>query len=149
MGIELGYALLHSIFQETIFFNVTWLISIALTGLTLLLISRDPEDWKKLALPVMTGWHIVGIAPFIVVYLATGIFFITSHLGTHVIGQLLTAFRLTKTSVNIPSKIKIKRRPIFGNQSDYSFDLNRMENEARDSYTFDLEELRKQQSGRK
>ena len=64
MAIELGYEFIRQIFIDTTIFDIGWAISVIVTILSLLIITRDTQEWKKLAFPVMVGWHIVGIPPF-------------------------------------------------------------------------------------
>ena len=56
------------------FFDTNMLLALGLLFLTALLISKKPQDWKYLALPITIMWHVVGITPNFMQYLGTGLF---------------------------------------------------------------------------
>lgn len=72
-GITLGYDLFRTFLIDTTTFNITWFVSILATWLSLATITKDKDQWKELAFPVMVGWHIAGLPPFILAYIAAGI----------------------------------------------------------------------------
>lgn len=93
MAIELGYNIFGDVLKDTIVFNTTWLINILATLFTLLAITRDTNKWKELALPVMIGWHIAGLAPSILMYIGASIIFVIDKLSLQTIGTLLSVFK--------------------------------------------------------
>lgn len=89
MAIELGFTLFKTVFENSVYFNIEWLMSLVLTGLTLLILTRDTQKWAQWAFPVMVMWHIAGISPFIVIYIASAIAFGISTLSLQTISALL------------------------------------------------------------
>ena len=90
MAIQTGFDLLYNIFVDTFIFNIGWLISVLLTFFTLMALSRNPKDWKTLAFPVMVAWHIIGIPPFFLLYIAMAMMYAIEALSLQTIGTLLT-----------------------------------------------------------
>lgn len=93
MAIQDGYDLLKAILVETTIFDLTWIVSLILTFLTLIIITRNKSEWKKLAFPVLIGWHVCGIKPHILLYIITSIMFVIEHLS---LTGLSTILKLTK-----------------------------------------------------
>lgn len=108
MGIELGLELIKTVIQDTYIFNISWIISAVLTMLTLLIITKDYNKWKTLAFPVMVGWHISGVTPFILLYMFGAIMFAIESLSVQVISGLLSA--TTKVFKENTEKIRQKQK---------------------------------------
>lgn len=89
MAIQLGFDLIKNIFLDTVVFNIDWIISVLLTFFTLLMLSRDVNDWKTLVFPVMVGWHVAGIPPFFLMYIAGAMLFAIESLSLQQIGTLI------------------------------------------------------------
>lgn len=90
MGIELGYNFISTVFLDTYIFNLSWLTSAFLVLLTMAILTRDYGQWKSLAFPVMVGWHIAGVTPFIGLYVIAGIMFAIENLSLNVVTGLAT-----------------------------------------------------------
>lgn len=75
MAIDVGLTQLGNFFGQTTVFGISWLIHLILTALTLAYLSKDPNDWKELSLPVVTLWHIVGIVPSFLIYILSALVF--------------------------------------------------------------------------
>lgn len=97
MAIDLGFTLLKNIFVDTYIFNIDWLLSAVITFLSLLWLSKDPNEWKTLAFPVMVGWHIAGLSPFFLLYIATAMMYAIESLSLQTIGQVITGVTRTAT----------------------------------------------------
>lgn len=105
MAIELGYAVIRDIFLDTMIFNTAWLLSALLTFITLLALSRDANRWKELAFPVMVGWHIAGVPPFFLLYIAAAIMFGIECLSLQFIGEALTLIKVPRSAEKKPDKL--------------------------------------------
>lgn len=110
MAIQTGYQLLKDVLLNTIVFDVTWLASIILTGLTLLILTRDWQKWKTLAFPVMMGWHIAGVPPFIIAYIASGIVFAIESFSLQTITGLLSTIKIPEAFTTEGLKQARKRK---------------------------------------
>lgn len=107
MGIEYGFELLNNTFTNTSIVNINWIVSIIFVIFTLLIITRDVNKWKTLALPVTILWHIIGIKPSFILYAITGIIFIVNILSIELIGNILEV--INKKNNNLLNKIRGKK----------------------------------------
>lgn len=89
MAIDLGYNVISNVFQNTYIFNTSWIISLIVTSITLMILTRDPEKWKEMWFPVTVLWHIAGITPFILVYVISAVLFVIEGLSIQTIGELV------------------------------------------------------------
>jgi len=89
MAIGNATTIMTTVFADTIIFNVTWLISLAITFLSLLILTRDANKWKILAFPVMLMWHIAGVPPNFLIYLVSAIVFAIEAMSLQTIGQIM------------------------------------------------------------
>lgn len=99
MAIDTAYTLLNSGFNELILFNVEWIISITVTFLSMLIVTRDVQKWKTLAFPIMLGWHICGLSPFFFAYLISAIVFAIEGISLSALGQVFStaSIRVART----------------------------------------------------
>lgn len=92
MAIEAGIELIKAIFVNTTILNIGWVMSLFLTLITLLIITRDTQKWQFLALPVTVMWHIAGVPPFIGIYMLEAIAFSITVLSTQTISGLIDTY---------------------------------------------------------
>lgn len=109
MAIDLGFSLFGTLFGDIFVFNISWIISILLTFITLTLISTNVKEWKTLSLPVILGWYVVGIRPFLGILVISGIFFVIDNLSIDVIGDVLTVSKDKKRKGIDLSKFKLPK----------------------------------------
>lgn len=96
MAIDTGLTLLGHIVQDMTVFNITWVLSLVATFLTLLIITRDVNKWKELLFPVMTGWYIAGLPPFFLLFIFAAIMYGIETLSIQLIGQVVNAIQFTR-----------------------------------------------------
>lgn len=106
MAIEQGLQAFGSIFQDTTVFGLNWIIALLLTLITLLLISKEPNDWKTIALPVTTLYHAMGITPSFLQYLLASIIFAIEIFSLQTIGNTIDVFRQHTTKLIKPNETK-------------------------------------------
>lgn len=142
MTIQLGYDLINELFGKISIFDSSWIISILLTVLTMLLLTRDTREWKQLAFPIMVGWHVAGVTPSILIYIGTAILFVVDVLSLEMLtGMVLEVRRqfkgtgtlFTKTTEDIQSetmkRISEAKRKGATAQHKYYNDLNKKKKE--------------------
>lgn len=98
-GISDGFTMLTSALNDTLFFNVSWIISLVFVFFTMLLITRDFQKWKLLALPVTIMWHIVGIRPSILFYIGASIIFAVEAFSLQTLGEVIGTISRTASSL--------------------------------------------------
>lgn len=91
MTLATGLTQLQSLFVDTTILQIDWGISLVLVCLTMLLITRDTQEWKHLALPVTLIYHIMGITPSIIWYMICSIMFAVNTLSIKQISTIITA----------------------------------------------------------
>lgn len=92
MAIQEGYDFLTEMFQNTLVFNLEWLVATIVIIITLVLISRITSNWKILAYPVTIMWDIAGLKPNMLIYIITAILFVINALSLETIGSVLGKF---------------------------------------------------------
>ena len=103
MGMELGFELFENVIQNTNVFELTWLFSIILTLLTLLMITRDTQKWRQLLFPVLIGWDVAGVNPHPLTYVFVAIIY-----GIDIMSlQLVTSF------IGVSSRERVKSRKYY------------------------------------
>lgn len=113
MTTAIGIQLIAQIFKDTWVFNVSWILSIVITFLVMVMITRDTNEWKKLAFPVMLLLHIMGLAPNFIIYLISAIIFVVEMLSFEAAGTLLQIAGIKAKQAVGPTKTqKIKSRAI-------------------------------------
>lgn len=106
--IDIGLNYIADIVGQTGFLNTPWLVHSILTLLTLIILTRDVNKWKQLALPITMLWHIIGIQPSYLMYLGAGIVFIIDNLSINIIGKTIrTITRKKKQESNEMTKKKL------------------------------------------
>lgn len=104
MGIELGIQAFASIWQDTTVFGISWIIAAVVTFLAMLFISKDPNDWKELALPVTVLIYIMGITPSFLQFIAAAIMFSIEVFSIQRIGRVIetvgSAFKRQPTDMS-------------------------------------------------
>lgn len=93
MAITLGTGLLNDLFTDVTVFGVDWIIALITTIMIMLIISRDPEKWKVLLLPVTIVVGILGLTPTIIQYFIGAILFVINTMSTQVMGYIATAVK--------------------------------------------------------
>lgn len=92
----MGFAEAVNVFQQVFgltSFSGTFLImqAVILIG-SLVIMTRVMNDWKLMALPTVTGWHLSGIVPFHFIYFAiTGVLFVIEALSKSEFSKVLGA----------------------------------------------------------
>lgn len=87
-----GFDFVKSFLVDITIFNIEWIISLVVIFIILILISRDANDWKILALPVTIVTHIMGLTPSFIWYIIATIMFAVELFSTRIIGGLLQVF---------------------------------------------------------
>lgn len=88
MAIEQGFTLMNTIFADLVIFEITWIIGALLVLVTLIIITRDINEWKRLAFPICIAWHIIGISPGLLALFLTGVIFVINALSQIQLGEL-------------------------------------------------------------
>jgi len=117
MGIEQGFEIFSNSFIDTNIFDVSWIISIIFVFLTLLLITRDINKWKIMALPVTIMWHIVGLEPSFIFYMITAIVFVVEAFSIEIVGNVLEAVSNIKNTITGSKKSIPKQKIVLKNSS--------------------------------
>lgn len=89
MGIEQGTQLISEILNRFELFGIPWMLPLVLVAITMLLITRDIQEWQVLALPVTVFWHIIGVTPHFLWYVVAIIMFVLYLLSLETIGSFL------------------------------------------------------------
>ena len=106
-----GFEAIKDLFFNVNFFGFEWALSVIITIIVLLLISRNPQDWKQLALPVITLFGVMGFIVSPLVYVVAGFLFVFGMFNTRELGNLITTGEKTLTLDNIKlsnDELKIK-----------------------------------------
>ena len=82
MGIEIGIGLLKDIFVNTSFAGSYWIWQLVFLFGSMAIISRQVGDWKTLALPVISGWHLIGFEFSWIFFGVSGLLFVMDNLST-------------------------------------------------------------------
>lgn len=106
-----GINYLSGVFTGTTIFGLEWILSLILTLLTLLILTREYNKWRELALPVMIIWHIVGITPNLLMYLGAGIIYVIDKVSIQTLGSVISAIKIT------PKRQKDELKRIMDSQS--------------------------------
>lgn len=114
-------------------FNTDMIISLGLTMLTILLISRKPQDWKYIALPVTIMWHVVGIVPNFMQYLTTGFFWTFNVFKIEMLTAPLEMIKNAGEGINNAIKGKKETKQIK-ERTDKEYYSRLAEREARKKY---------------
>jgi Ni/Fe-hydrogenase subunit HybB-like protein len=91
----MGFEFLKETLQHTSFLQINFIVALIFIIITLLIITRDIEKWKLLALPVSILWEIIGVPVHLLILISAGIMFAIEILSLTQIGNLAEA--LTKT----------------------------------------------------
>lgn len=98
MAHTLGFELIRETILNTSVFGIGWLIPIALSGLSIWLITRDINKWKILAFPVLTGWYISGLRSGTlfdsVILVAAAAMFVIEAMSIEGLGRLASTIRI-------------------------------------------------------
>ena len=86
-----GTTAFEEIIANTNILGIEWIITAMIVFLTLLLITRDPNKWKTLALPVTATWYLCGLETSGVFLIIAAIIFSIESFSIDMIGELLTA----------------------------------------------------------
>lgn len=138
----ISYEILKIVLQDTIYFNISWIISAIATLLTLTAITRDTNKWKELALPVMVIWHIAGIPPFFLLYIATAITFTIECLSIEVIGDLIKITKRPKPATAFQKELTLHERREARKKIKHYREGGHTKPSAQPMQTFTTEELR-------
>lgn len=111
MPIQNGTALFFEVVNQTTIFGIDYAIGTILTALTLLLITRDMEKWKVMALPVMIAYQVIGVTQSKPLFLLAGVLFIIEALSIQTVGDIIGAVAppLKSTIIKLQGKKKAKR----------------------------------------
>lgn len=105
-------SLFQQAFTYTEVYGMNWVIPSILVFLTLIMITRDYNRWKILALPTLLAWKIAGLPTSIVLLIIATIVYVQESLNLEVFGNFLTATTETssKTLSWIASKIPKRKK---------------------------------------
>lgn len=82
-----------SLFEETFTYayvlGVEWIIPLMITIVGMLIITRDINKWKIMALPMLILTRIAGIPTNIILLMVAGIIFVIEALSTQTVGNIL------------------------------------------------------------
>lgn len=104
-------------FTYTEVYGMNWIIPTILVFLTMIMITRDFNRWKILALPTLLAWKIAGLPTSLVLLIIATILYVQESLNLEVFGNLLTAGTETATKTTggtlkwITSKLSKKKKP--------------------------------------
>lgn len=100
------FTFLKSMVNYTTLADFSWIISITIIFMTLLIITRDHRKWQFLALPVIVGWYIAGLTTSFLIWIPAGILFIIHPLTLETIGEII--------GVKQRTSMKSKVQKLFG-----------------------------------
>lgn len=112
MAIEDGFELISNVFTRTTVFGIDWIIPTIVIILTLIIITRDVNKWKTLALPVSAAWYIIGLKTSPVILVGAGLVMIMELISIETLGNLLDTvtekaggkeIRLGSKAIKIPT----------------------------------------------
>ena len=106
-----GFEAIKDLFFNVNFFGFEWALSVIITLVVLLLISRNPQDWKQLTLPIITLFGVMGFVVSPLIYVVAGMMFVFGMFNTRELGNLITTGNKTLTLDNIKlssDELKIK-----------------------------------------
>jgi len=106
-------------FQNTYILGSGWLLPSILTFVIMILITKDINKWKVMALPLMVIWIIIGIKVHLAILILAGIIFVIEALSTEMGGSILESIT---EKVNPRYKTKKEIR----NKGKRLFDINKV-----------------------
>ena len=86
--VQEGFDFIKDAFINTNLFGADWIIPLATIFMTLLLITRDYENWKVLAFPVGTAYQIIGLHVGFIILAIAGTIFVISSGSVKVLGSI-------------------------------------------------------------
>ena len=86
-----AWTIVQEVFKDSLVFNIDWLIVIFIVFISMLLITRNIQKWKVLALPVTLAWSIAGLKPSLLWYIIITIIFGVESLSIDMLGSLVKA----------------------------------------------------------
>lgn len=105
MSIQEGFDLIKNAIINTHILGIDWIISIPIIIITLLIITREYNKWKTLALPVMIGWHIIGIPQSVILYLVSSMLLAVDTMSLTQLGELINNIKIPKNKEDKLQKI--------------------------------------------
>lgn len=109
-NITVAYTMLKNSIGNTEVFGLSWILPTILLILILLIITRDINKWKILALPTAVLLKIIGLNISYPVLLATGIIFAVESLSTQTIGSIIDTIRGKKQRTMLVEELERKQR---------------------------------------
>lgn len=100
-SIDFGIQTAGNIFSGTSFFGADWLLALIIIGLSMLLVTRDLNDWKTLALPMSLMWMLAGLHVNLLIIITTSIFFAIDVLSTKTLGTVLSSVTAAAKGLNV------------------------------------------------
>ena len=89
MGLEIGIQLIKDVFVNSTILGSSWLWQLVFLFGSMAIISRNISDWKSLALPLVTGWHLIGFHFSWIFFGISGIVFVLENLSTKVVDSAI------------------------------------------------------------
>lgn len=83
------FGIIDNALNKTTYLGMQFIPPIALTALILLIITRNTNKWKVLALPVLLGLTVCGINQNWILILASATMFVLESLGTDIINMFI------------------------------------------------------------
>ena len=94
MSIEDGFEFVKDAFVDMHWFGAEWVIPLMVIFMSMVLITRDKEEWKVLFFPMCVGWLIAGLRPSYVLVFLGGVVFVVNELSLRVLGNVLSSTKI-------------------------------------------------------
>lgn len=112
MPISTATNYLISVFNNTYFFGSEYIIQIMIILMTIILVTRQKEDWKIIAFPACTLWMIMGLHINFTIFLITIFLFVMESLSLRTIGEAISGIgKLGDISERAMRTITLSRTP--------------------------------------
>lgn len=88
MTSTVDFSLFTSLFSHSTFFGLSWFVALLITMISLPMITKDPEKWKVLFLPVSLCWLIAGVNVHVIMLIIATLIFVQESIGLQTIGNV-------------------------------------------------------------
>ena len=114
--VNMTYGLFTDTFVNTHIAGVSWIAPLLVIIFSLLLITRDFDKWKLLALNVIIGWSIVGLHVSFALWIFAVILFVVEGISLQILGSMIGKVSETMSDFGRPLK---RERAISKSQRSY------------------------------
>lgn len=88
-GVMIGIEFLKNVFINTSFIGTWYIYQVMIIFASCIIVSRDPSDWKTLALPMAVGWHLVGFNISLIILIPLAILFTIENLSITAMSRMI------------------------------------------------------------